>query len=244
MAYTKLFNSIVTSTIWTEDDKTRIVWITMLALADKNGEVAGSVPGLARIAGVPVEAARIALEKFMAPDPDSRTRDDEGRRIEEIDGGWALLNHAKYRRMASKDENKERTRERVRRFREKACNKSVTHVTQCNDLVTHERDIAEAEADTDPLSVHPSDVSPEQTAKPVSPEPVSRKSLPDELFLAEIKRHYPDIDVEAELRKMDAWLLTRPGKKKTRRFIVGWLNRTDPGLKSQPTTGGKYDNAW
>ena len=34
--YTKLFNSIITSTIWTEDDKTRLVWITMLALADKN----------------------------------------------------------------------------------------------------------------------------------------------------------------------------------------------------------------
>lgn len=83
--YTKLFNSIVTSTIWTEDDKTRIVWITMLAIADKNGEVQGSIPGLARIAGVAVDDCRIAIGKFLSPDLDSRTKDDEGRRIEEID---------------------------------------------------------------------------------------------------------------------------------------------------------------
>ena len=96
MSYTKLFNSIITSTIWTEDDKTRIVWITMLALADKYGEIQGSVPGIARIAGVSVEDACWAINKFLAPDPYSRTKDDEGRRIEEIDGGWALIDPAKY----------------------------------------------------------------------------------------------------------------------------------------------------
>ncbi len=118
-SYTKLFNSIVTSTIWSEDDRTRIVWITMLAIADKNGEVQASVPGLARVAGVPTEACRIALEKFLSPDPDSRTSDDEGRRIEVIPGGWSLLNHAKYRRMASMDEQREKTAERQRRFRDR-----------------------------------------------------------------------------------------------------------------------------
>jgi hypothetical protein len=117
--YTKLFNSIVTSTIWTEDDKTRIVWITMLAIADKNGEVQGSIPGLARIAGVDVESCRIAIGKFLSPDPDSRTKDDEGRRIEEIDGGWSLLNHQKYREMASRDEQREAEAKRKARYRNK-----------------------------------------------------------------------------------------------------------------------------
>lgn len=119
MGYTKLFSSIITSTIWSEDDKTRIVWITMLALADKNGEVQGSIPGLARLAGVSTEACREAINKFLSPDEDSRTKDDEGRRIEEIEGGWALLNHDKYRRMASLDEAKEKNVERQRRFRAK-----------------------------------------------------------------------------------------------------------------------------
>ena len=58
------------------------------------------------MAGVKVEDCESAIEKFMAPDRYSRTPDDEGRRIEVIAGGWALLNHAQYRAMASKEEAK------------------------------------------------------------------------------------------------------------------------------------------
>ena len=152
MSYIKLFSSLVTSTIWMEDDKTRIVWITMLAIADKNGEIQASIPGLARIAGVPVPDVEVAIGKFLAPDEHSRTPDDEGRRIEKIDGGWSLLNHAKYRAMASKDESKTSNAERQRRHRERQKrNGRVTlsnaPVTPNNATVTHDRDIAEAEAE-------------------------------------------------------------------------------------------------
>jgi hypothetical protein len=119
MAYTKLFQSILDSTIWLENDETRLVWITMLAMADKNGEVQASVPGLARRACVPLEATQRALEKFLAPDPHSRTKDDDGRRIEVIGGGWSLINYQQYRRMASRDERNEKAAERMRRSRER-----------------------------------------------------------------------------------------------------------------------------
>ena len=152
--YTKLFNSIVTSTIWTEDDKTRIVWITMLAIADQHGEVQASIPGLARVAGVSVEAAETAINRFLSPDAYSRTPDDEGRRIEKIDGGWALLNHGKYRLMASAADEKSNNAKRQKRHREKA-NRNAT-VTDSNVSVTHSNakvtvitDIVEAEADTE-----------------------------------------------------------------------------------------------
>lgn len=95
--FTKLFSTLVTSTIWREDDKTRVVWITMLALSDRYGVVAASVPGLAAMANVEVEDCRRALTRFMAPDPDSRTEEHDGRRIEKIAGGWRLLNYEKYR---------------------------------------------------------------------------------------------------------------------------------------------------
>lgn len=119
MGYTKLFSSIITSTIWSEDDRTRIVWITMLALADKNGEVQGSVPGLARMACVPVEDCRASLQKLMSPDPDSRTKDDEGRRIEEIDGGWSIINFLKYRELASREETRASESLRKARYRDR-----------------------------------------------------------------------------------------------------------------------------
>lgn len=142
MAYTKLFASIITSTIWIANDQTRIVWITMMALADKNGEVQGSVPGLARIAGVSMEACELALKAFLSPDEHSRTKTDEGRRIEEIDGGWHLLNHEKYRKMASKEDAVEKNAERQRRHR--ARNASVT---ARDAAITQDRDIAEADTE-------------------------------------------------------------------------------------------------
>ena len=40
--FTKLFQSILTSSVWSEDNETRIVWITMLALADQNGSVSAT----------------------------------------------------------------------------------------------------------------------------------------------------------------------------------------------------------
>jgi len=45
-----------------------------------------------------------------------------------------------------------------------------------------------------------------------------------------MRRHYPNVDVDAESRKMDAWLLARPGRKKTRMFVIGWLNKVEPAL--------------
>lgn len=165
MAYTKLFQSILTSTIWVESDRTRIIWITMLALADKNGEVQASIPGLARVAGVPIADCEEAIARFLAPDPYSRTPDDEGRRIEKIDGGWALLNHEKYRRLASKDESKESAAERQRRKRNRdernghapaesvtpchALSRSVTPCHAPSRSVTENRDIADTDTDSD-----------------------------------------------------------------------------------------------
>ena len=116
-SYTKLFQSILTSTIWSEDHPTRIVWITMLAMANRHGEVEASIPGLARIAGVPIDATEAAIKKFESPDPYSRTADFEGRRIEAIDGGWLILNYEKYRNRASEEDRREQDRLRKRRVR-------------------------------------------------------------------------------------------------------------------------------
>lgn len=157
VGYTKLFSSIITSTIWTEDDKTRILWITMLALADKNGEVQASIPGLARVAGMSVQDCETAIHKFLSPDPYSRTPDDEGRRIEVIPGGWGLLNHGKYREMASRDELKEAEAERKRRYRDRqkrnqSDEMEMGHVPKCPKMshdVPKTLHIAEAEAEAD-----------------------------------------------------------------------------------------------
>ncbi len=106
MVYVKLFGSILASTIWGEDQATRIVWITMLAMADRDGVVSASVPGLAHMAQVGVGECRSALKCLLAPDPESRTKDYEGRRIAVVEGGWVLLNYEYYRDKASAEEKR------------------------------------------------------------------------------------------------------------------------------------------
>ena len=119
MSYTKLSHSILTSTLWMEDDATRLVWVTMLAMKDRHGEVMGSIPGLANVARVPVEACRAAISKFLSPDPDSRTSEHEGRRIQLIQGGWLVLNHDAYRDMDSDNDRKYKDALRQQRKRDK-----------------------------------------------------------------------------------------------------------------------------
>jgi len=117
--YAKLFSSIVHSTIWREPMPTRVVWITMLALADKNGRVEASIPGLADVSRVTITECEDALFTLRQPDPYSRSKEFEGRRIEQIDGGWLVLNYSKYRDLLRAEEKREQGAERQRRHRRK-----------------------------------------------------------------------------------------------------------------------------
>lgn len=125
--WTKLFSSIVTSSIWCEDDKTFRVWVALLALSDQEGIVEGSVPGLANLCRLQPAEMRAALEKLASPDPDSRSPEFEGRRIEKIEGGWRLLNYEKYRQKAVAGEGSRapyyrayRARKRAEQFKDEA----------------------------------------------------------------------------------------------------------------------------
>lgn len=148
MTFTKLFSSITESTIWCEPERTRLVWITMLAMADRHGRVWASIPGLANRARVPVEDCRTALDTFLAPDRDSRTPDFEGRRIASIDGGWRLLNHEKYRAIRDEESIREAKRKYManRRAKEKQQIKIVTNKVE---IVERGRPIAEADTEAE-----------------------------------------------------------------------------------------------
>jgi hypothetical protein len=115
--FTKLHNSILSSTIWREDPVTVKVWITMLAMADADGVVEASIPGLADFARVSIDETKAALTKFLSPDEYSRSKEYEGRRIEVADGGWLILNYDKYRFKLSPEDRKERERTKKQRYR-------------------------------------------------------------------------------------------------------------------------------
>lgn len=137
--YVKLFSSILTSSVWGEADSTRIVWITLLALADRNGEAMASVGGLARSANMEREACERAIEVLSSPDPDDRSGVRDGVRIEKIQGGWRIINFAAYRekmRAADRTEylRRKQAESRARR-RARAVNKASTS-QPCQPLST------------------------------------------------------------------------------------------------------------
>ena len=116
MGWTKLHASIIHSSIWEASKETRLVWVTMLAMADANGVVAASVGGLARAANVSRQECEQALAELLGPDPDSRDG-TTGERIRKVEGGWEIINHANYRDRQTRAQ--ELAAARVRRFRER-----------------------------------------------------------------------------------------------------------------------------
>jgi len=142
----------------------------MLAMADAAGFVYASVPGLANIAQVPIDKTKIALDRFLNTDEYSRDRDNDGQRIEEIDGGWAILNHPKYRKLRDADERKKYQREWAKRTRaakkvgKKVYNQvdvdtNVDNVDKCRPQSTQEEGEEEADKDKS-LSENSASISP------------------------------------------------------------------------------------
>lgn len=147
VGFSKLFADIIHSTVWREPMHVKVVWITMLAMADRHGQVFASIPGLADSAKVSLEECIEALHVFSSPDKYSRTKDYEGRRIVEIDGGWLLLNYEKFRERRDDEEQRIQTRDRVRRHRERA--RALSNTVTDSVTATRGNDIAEADTDAE-----------------------------------------------------------------------------------------------
>ena len=197
--YTKLFNSILASTVWREPMEVRIVWITLLAMADKDGIAEASIPGLADFARVSVDATREAIQRLSSPDPDSRSQEFEGRRIQSIDGGWLLLNHAKYRAKMSLDERREYNRVKQQQYRER---QKMSLTVNHNKQNVH---IAEADTYTKALK--------------------SKSFVPP--TLEEVQEHcknHPQVDAVAFWNYYEAngWMVGRHKMKRWRNAIVTW----------------------
>jgi len=60
-------------------------------------------------------------------------------------------------------------------------------------------------------------------------------------FMEWLKREFDYIDLEFEFKKMDRWMLLNPNRRKTRGFIVKWLNKIEKpmGQSGSPDTVDK-----
>lgn len=108
--YIPLFKSVVRSSLWSLDAETIKVFLTVCAEADSEGCCSASIDGIRRIADVPLDACRRALDTLCAADQYSKDleRGADGRRLEKVQGGWRVINLTWYQEAARKEADRAR----------------------------------------------------------------------------------------------------------------------------------------
>ena len=147
--YGKLFASTFTGSMMGAGAETFAVWGYAIANADRKGFVELNAKLLAAVIGSTPQAMTSAIETLAAPDPDSRTKDEEGRRIiREGTFFYRIVNYEKHRGMRDEDARRESQRTLMRDKRAK----SLDPVSRREPPLAHAEAEVEAKekADTDP----------------------------------------------------------------------------------------------
>ena len=149
--FVKLFRSILDSTIWMEEDHVLRIWLVLLLNCDSEGIVKMPIPAMAQRARVTLDQCREALTRLEAPDPDSQSKEEDGKRIVKISEEepiWFIVNYETYRRIRNEEQRKEYHRNYMREYRarKKAENESQS-VKFCEPLSTQVEEEGEEEED-------------------------------------------------------------------------------------------------
>ena len=111
--YAKLFTSIYQGTL-RGNSHGLLVFTNLLAHADKEGVSDIHPRAIAEEVGLSVQQVQAALDELEAPDSESRSPENEGRRIVRVDEhrawGWVVVNYLKYRAIRSEDDRREQNR--------------------------------------------------------------------------------------------------------------------------------------
>lgn len=136
--YGMVFEEIFKSTVREYGGDTVYVFIAMIVLSDQHGYIRETPASLARLVGKDIEAVKSAVANLCEPDPDSNSKEFDGRRIvsltELTDGeenrGWLVVNKQKYAKLGSRHKRAALTTERSRKFRNKINDETLRNATQ------------------------------------------------------------------------------------------------------------------
>ena len=119
-SYAKLY-SFQDSSLMEYDVVIRFIFLWMLGEANFNGIFDGSPQSMARRANVPEKDMRRALDMFQAPDPESKSKLEEGRRlIYQGENKWWLVNFVEYRTREGDGKDYQQMQWRKRKARQAA----------------------------------------------------------------------------------------------------------------------------
>ena len=135
-----MFRSIFDGSLYGQFEPT-VVFMAMLVLAEREGIVDMTPQAIAARSGFPLDVVERGIAELEKPDPQSRTPDEEGRRITLLEDtrnwGWRITNYEKYEKIRSAEERREYFRLKKREQRAKLSTKSVHTVHQSPPLNLH-----------------------------------------------------------------------------------------------------------
>lgn len=120
--YAKLFTSIYQGTL-RGDSRGLLVFTNLLAHCDASGTVDIHPRAISEEVGLPIDDVKSTLLMLESPDDESRSPEENGRRIVRLDEhrawGWRVVNYGKYRAIRSEDDRREQNRLSQKRWRER-----------------------------------------------------------------------------------------------------------------------------
>ena len=117
--YGKIFKSLFYGTLCGQSDA-QLVFVCLIAHADRDGDVELPPAVIATVCGLTSERISAAIGILEACDPESRSPELDGRRLNPGGPGrWSIVNYEKCRGIRDEDERRTQTREATRRYRAK-----------------------------------------------------------------------------------------------------------------------------
>ena len=241
--YAKVFTSLWKGTL-RGSGPTWAVFVYLLANADRDG-VVDVVPAVIRDdTGFTAEQVAAALAQLSAPDPDSRTPDEDGRRLLPLDAGrswgWQIVNFERYHAMRNEDERRAANRVRMAAVRARAHVCASVHRGAPTQTQTQTHTQTESKASAAASAAAPVDTI--SSLPTLDGEHAVTREDGDRLAAA-----YPSADVPQELRKMVAWLVANPNRRPTARglgrFMLAWIRKAHNEGSSAAARGARGGRA-
>ena len=147
-----IYQSIFRSSLMDLPIEIRYVWDCILILSTNTPFVRMGRRALAYETHLPLELVSTALDIFLAPDPESQTRDEGGRRLELIEpdnerAGYRIINKEKWKQRSTEDRQlARRTADTTRKRMKRAGEKLRTSLGQVDELRVNAHNVQIVEA--------------------------------------------------------------------------------------------------
>jgi len=123
--YGKIYDTIYEGTLYGHWEAI-VTMQQLIVLSSPDGVVDMTPQALSARTSIPLKIIEKGLKELLAPDPNSRTPGEDGRRIVLLEDhrpwGWRLVNHAKYMQIRSMEDKREADRIRIAEKRRKNSN--------------------------------------------------------------------------------------------------------------------------